>query len=851
MGRIVGIDLGTTYSAVTIPEDRSGQDGFLTVRACLGCSVILDDLKRHITPSVVAEDERSETLVGYSAKARAGLSPAPIMFAKRSMGEDTSFVLGQRGALRPEEVSAEILKYLKRLAEKRLGEPVDEVVVTVPAYFSLKAREMTGKAAELAGMRVAQIALEPVAAALMYSMGDSRESLRVLTYDLGGGTFDVAILEKRDGVISNASVKAFDGDRFLGGYNFDVLLANWLVEQLGARGYDLRLNHNDPADRVIFAKLMIYAEQAKIALSKADTYEFQEPATGIIDHAGRPVALGYLNLTRAEFEGMISQYVDYSLDLCERALEKAFPDQDPAARRAMLDEILMVGGSSRIPMVAQRLETHFGRKPKLIDPDLCVALGAGIIAGTKAQTIGCLKLDPILAETELPELTVTGQVVPGGSLTSVERCTVTLRALDQSYLRTRPVGEGGRFAFTQIPLALDSQTDFALSVTAPGAGEVASHRFSVRQTAEVKTPPPPPVANVLPKPICVLLKEGPYVVAPERTVLPYEKLVRAKTTDTSGVIRIEIREEHTPLGEILMAGIPETLPVGSAVEITVTIQENFQIRARGYVPALARQESVVVDIVVPSPKTIKELRRAFEILQEKAEEALAMAGRGVAFAKAARLRQRMNYCAEMLKSAESGGPAEPGAIQDCLNEIETLIREIKPWQPKPARAAFEEKVHEAQDLLAEAIKQKPRVEREGYDKQIEAIQAEAEKAYREQNSAVWKDAYDKLADLCQRLESLTGGGGGGEQSPAQLIMTLAQQLEQLERWARANGVYERHRRDFDELLEALKRIDPNSPRAMAEIQDWYFVKFQGLKQRLEAPETIGLLDLDRSRGGGA
>jgi hypothetical protein len=262
---------------------------------------------------------------------------------------------------------------------------------------------------------------------------------------------------------------------------------------------------------------------------------------------------------------------------------------------------------------------------------------------------------------------------------------------------------------------------------------------------------------------------------------------------------------------------------------------------------LAREETVVVEITPPPKKTIQELRRAFEFLQEKAEEALAMAGRGVAFAKAARLRQRMNYCAEMLKSAESGGPAEPGAIQDCLNEIETLIREIKPWQPKPARAAFEEKVHEAQELLAEAIKKKPRVEREGYDKQIEAIHAEAEKAYREQNSAAWKDAYDKLADLCQRLEGLVGGGGGGEQNPAQLIMILAQQLEQLERWARANKVYEQHQRKFEELLEALKRIDPNSPRAMAEIQDWYFVKFQGLKKELEAPETIGIPELDETQ----
>ena len=216
MSRIVGIDLGTTYSCVAIPEERM-DEGFLTVKKCPGCSVVLDRLKRRITPSVVAEDKNGNIVTGYPAKGRAGFFPEPVMFAKRSMGEDATFRLDKQGSLAPEEVSAHVLRGLKEMAERRLGEPVTEAVVTVPAYFSLKAKQMTEKAGEMAGLKVAQIAQEPVAAALMYCAGDGRDPLRIMTYDLGGGTFDVAVLEKRDGTIGTDSILAFDGDRFMGG----------------------------------------------------------------------------------------------------------------------------------------------------------------------------------------------------------------------------------------------------------------------------------------------------------------------------------------------------------------------------------------------------------------------------------------------------------------------------------------------------------------------------------------------------------------------------------------------------------------------------------------------------------
>lgn len=838
MGRIIGIDLGTTYSAVAIPEERSG-DGFLVIPECPGYSVILDALGRPITPSVVAEDENGEIVVGYAAKARAGLSPEPIMFAKRWMGEDKSFQLAKQGTLLPVDVSAHILRYLKKMAEERLGESVDEAVITVPAYFSLKARQLTEKAGEMAGLRVAQIAQEPVAAALMYCVGDSRDPLRIMTYDLGGGTFDIAILEKRDGAISTNSIRAFDGDRFLGGFNFDQSLALWIMDQLNLKGYDLYLNLEKPADKVIFAKLMVYAERAKIALSKDDSCEIQEPETGISDHANKPVAL-YLGLSRAMFEAMIGEQIEYTVQLCNRARsEKA----DPPIPKNKFDEIIMVGGSSRIPLVARRLEAEFGKTPKLIKPDLCVALGAAVIAGTKPLPFDYLRLDPIPAEIDLPTLTVTGRVVPGENLKAVQGCSVNLRASDGSFGSSRKVATNGSFVFDGVGLTPGEVTDFTLSVASPSGAVIASHIFSVKQTDAPTIGPVEPVTNVLSKPICVQTVEGIRVIAPERTPLPFEKTVLAKSMDTSGEIRVPILEENNPLGEIVMKEIPTTLPVGSTVEVILTIQENYQIHGRAFVKALAREAAVIIDLPVRVQKGVDELRRECETLTAQAEDALASAPKGKLFgdAKATRLKQRIQNCQSMLQSRVP----DPAAVQDCLDEIESLVRDVGTgWRPDPPRDKFDEKINEAQDFLAAAIKKKPKVASDGYDRQLEAIQTEAIKAYSAQNGAVWKESYEKLQEICDRLEAVAKPDDvTPPTSPGVLLLSLARELATLESWAKEGSRYPEFAGAFNDLAVSLKRIDPKGADALTQMRDWYFTKFSDLRQRLEAPKVTGLIGL--------
>ena len=460
MGRIVGIDLGTTYSAIGIPEERSGE-GFATFRKCPGCSIILDNLKRRITPSVATEDDRGQIIIGYPAKARAGLLPEPIMFSKRRMGEDVTFPLAKHAPMLPEEVAAEVLRYLKSLAEKRLGETVDEAVITVPAYFSLRAKQMTKKAGELAGLNVLMILHEPVAAAMMYCINDPRDPLRIMTYDLGGGTFDVAILEKRGRMIDETSLKAFDGDCFLGGYNFDKSLAWWLVDQLCAKGYDLRFSRDldSPAEKTAFAKLLVYAERAKIELSQSEEHFIVDHNTGINDRSGNPVIIEQ-TISRAEFEDMIRESVDYTLEVCHRAMEEK---ADPPITPEEIDEIVMVGGSSRIPLVSRRLSEEFGKEPKLIEPDLCIAMGASLVAGTlPPPPVGNLRLDVIPSHSVLTSLTITGRLVPGEGLPDVKGSEVRLQAGDGSYDRRRVVQSSGGFAFESVPLVPNGTQDILI-----------------------------------------------------------------------------------------------------------------------------------------------------------------------------------------------------------------------------------------------------------------------------------------------------------------------------------------------------------------------------------------------------
>lgn len=358
---IIGIDLGTTFSAVAMVRD--------------GLPLIIAHGDERIMPSVVGLTAQGAVVVGTPARNQYVFAPEQtIRSIKRQMGQETRVALGAQ-TYTPADISALILRELKRRIESHVGQPIDRVVITVPAYFSDAARQATREAGELAGFVVERIINEPTAAALAYGLNQGAEQQVVAVFDLGGGTFDVSIIELDAGVIE---VRASHGNTQLGGDDFDQRLAEYLAEGFVAdHGVDPR------ADIRAWARLLRAAEHAKIALSSQPFVQVREEY--LVSQAGAPLHLDR-EISRVEFEGLIADLVEGTLESFDAALNDASLDVEA------LDRIIFVGGSTRIPLVWQMVAEHTGIEPETeINPDEAVALGAAIqaaiIAGEPLDTI--------------------------------------------------------------------------------------------------------------------------------------------------------------------------------------------------------------------------------------------------------------------------------------------------------------------------------------------------------------------------------------------------------------------------------------------------------------------------------
>ena len=371
MGKIIGIDLGTTNSCVSVFEGNEPV-------------VIANSEGKRTTPSVVAFVEGGERKVGDPAKRQAITNPKRTIYSiKRFMGEPYdmvqkeiarvpySVVKGDNNTARveidgrqytPQEISAIILQKMKKTAEDYLGEEVKDAVITVPAYFSDSQRQATKEAGEIAGLNVRRIVNEPTAAALAYGLDKSNKDMKIAVFDLGGGTFDISILEFGGGVFE---VLSTNGNTHLGGDDFDHVIINWLVDEFkNDEGADLS------QDPMAMQRLKEAAEKAKIELSSSTTTEINLPY--IMPVGGVPKHL-VKTLTRAKFEQLAHNLIQDCLEPCKKAIE------DAKLSPSDIDEVILVGGSSRIPAVQKLVEEYFGKAPsKGVNPDEVVAVGASI-----------------------------------------------------------------------------------------------------------------------------------------------------------------------------------------------------------------------------------------------------------------------------------------------------------------------------------------------------------------------------------------------------------------------------------------------------------------------------------------
>lgn len=371
MGKIIGIDLGTTNSCVAVMEGTEPV-------------VIANSEGRRTTPSIVAFVDGGERKVGDPAKRQAITNPTRTIFSiKRFMGETYDQVQGELARVpykvvksdnntprididgrlySPQEISAMILQKMKKTAEDYIGQEVTDAVITVPAYFNDSQRQATKEAGEIAGLNVRRIVNEPTAAALAYGLDKSNKDMKIAVFDLGGGTFDISILELGDGVFE---VKSTNGDTHLGGDDFDHVIIDWLADEFkNDEGVDLR------QDPMALQRLKEAAEKAKIELSSATSTEINlpyiMPVNGVPKHLVK-------TLTRAKFEQLADKLIQATIEPCRQALK------DAGLSASDINEVILVGGSTRIPAIQAIVEKFFGKAPsKGVNPDEVVAVGAAI-----------------------------------------------------------------------------------------------------------------------------------------------------------------------------------------------------------------------------------------------------------------------------------------------------------------------------------------------------------------------------------------------------------------------------------------------------------------------------------------
>jgi molecular chaperone DnaK (HSP70) len=556
---IFGIDLGTTYSVVSYIDD--------TGRA----AVIRNSHSLDTTPSVVYFENKDNVVVGKTAKEASGQYPEQVVsLIKREMGDREYRRTFFGVEYTPPSISALILDALAREAEEDTGRKVADVVITVPAYFGLLEKDATRKAGEIAGLNVIGIVPEPVAAALQYGVTGSADGTTVLVYDLGGGTFDVSLIRISD---TSIEVLVVGGDHRLGGADWDEKLLDYLVERTVAECGDDSLRD----DESMLQDLRILAEETKKALSTADS------KTQIIRYTGTPAKI---SLTRAEFEHMTADLLDETIRITSRTLDEA--EQKYPGIRQRISEVLLVGGSSRMPAVSEALRKEFGWDPRLADPDLAVAKGAALYAA--GQTVRYVDSEQLGDGTGLSgEAGRDDPVAVSGPVTQE-----AVRAVaDQTGLREEDVR---RLAEKTVVNVLPKSIGVKLiDTTRPGWHDGGESALFIEHLVAAQTQLP--------------FTREPFVA---RTVWPQQSEIEIEIWEQAGGSPGPELAQNHPLdanGRIRDLG-PFALAAGSPIHIDIRIDAEGTVHLRAVEPTSGHDVQLQVRISILSEEQVVEAKRA-------------------------------------------------------------------------------------------------------------------------------------------------------------------------------------------------------------------------------------------------
>lgn len=733
-GLVAGIDLGTTNCCVAVPADADipNREELIKQRRLRlfgGALVVANPDLSLTTPSAVWVGPDGTALVGARAKrkARQPGSP-PALFFKRNMGTDQPVTAGH-ATLTPFEASVLLLKQLKANAEETLGMPIERAVITVPAYFEAGAKTQTTQAGADAGLEVAETLMEPVAAALahMHENGRTTEpdapGRRFLVYDLGGGTFDTSVVswDAEAGFTS----RSFGGDRYLGGYDFDQAIVEWMITQLPA--YDLRFQPGDPADDERMARLLALAESAKHELSRESETEII--SDDLEDRAGEPMTIN-LPLSRPEFDRLIEGHLRGTLDHCGAALATA------RVAPGELDEIVLVGGSSRVPLVADLLRDRFGITPRLFHPELVVAVGAALKAAGLATRSSVLELESLAPDGNVVDIAgrVLRSEVPGDEI------VVEVETSSGERLR-ETVTDGGTFLFVDVELGTG---EFTVRVHADGT-EVAAETIGVRTAAG------PAVSDVagdilahdfsvelLDRQLCRVAKAG--------TRIPHRVHQRLETATRGTTLAVRLYEGWIPIGTVRIRDLPEDMDPGATVELSLDFEAGWTIRAAVRIPYLDRSATAVIEIPVREVAPWEQLRAR----TTAARADWAQLRRDAHPAEIAKVASDVEHRLTVL-DALVARTQDQAKTHHVLLETETIVQGLfgsgGPGDYlEPPIAHFEENLSQLIDLVATLQRIEPQ-RAQAYRSRRDELAGEARAAYDAGDFLAWPRANGKIEDL--------------------------------------------------------------------------------------------------------
>lgn len=843
----VGIDLGTTNSVIAL-LDATDQT-LLTGR---------DGDGEPIVPSAVGYvAEPGRPVVGRAALALRGSGPPLVTSVKRHMGLERTFAVGPQ-ALTPPQVSARILGRLRDLLAHSLNDSrylLDQAIITMPAYFNHNQIEATRQAGELAGFEVVELLHEPTAAALYYAWLESHGDATYLVYDLGGGTFDVSVIRRR---LGDCEVLSVSGDPFLGGDDFDRLLASHLQEQVQRNGDRVPFDLTTPEGASNFDRLSSAAESLKRALSSQERVERYIPDL-LRDQAGRPVSV-VAEVDRATFERLITDKVQRTVACCHEALARARERADISLDQ--IDYVVLVGGSSRVPLVRETVRAAFCNpqlpervrhpEPLLSEPDLCVAYGAAL----RAATYGTHYVFPDLrrARSFLPDVDLgRGLDEPGLDLDL--HVTSPVHVSDTAYTlvgRVRGPGAAevrhggsvrvhrprapeveaffepdGSFA-GELELAPEAITALELAIHDNVGHELTRFPLLVRHSARGRPLGPGVLpTQLITKPLQIEVldrarRRVKQVIAPVGAPLPGTFSCVCRTVDQSGRIVVPIYEENRVIKQMVIRDLGPWLPVGSPVEVELAIDVKHAITVQVRVRGADRCETATIE-APPPPR--RPTRAEVETVVRQIEELLPSFSGGYRSRVRGRVAPLRQELEEALRYED-----EPKAIQrmaelrDLLSELESRRgQELEPPWPE-----FQSLVADSLHLAEAAAEATGRL-REELTAPIHEQERHAQRAYDERNAVRYRACVDALRRYASHVAALIPQALPGDAPPPRPPEEEARAMQERFRaalsavWKRVRA---RNRPRLDDRLKAIAaqaqglnhRLKEDAPRVIRELR---------------------------------